>query len=222
MPASGTYTSSLDLADFIDEAFERCGIDPGSVEARHLRSARRSIELLFTFWQTRGIHLWLIEEVTLPMVAGTATYNTDANTLAVLDMFLRRDGVDIEVNPWARDEFVDMPDKTIQGMPSEFYLDRQRDIPTLSFWPVPENSTDEIHYYRVRRFQEGGSLGNTPDVPYYWYEAFVAGLAAKLAEKYAPEREDRLVSKANAAYELADTEDRQRTPTMTKVRYRRR
>lgn len=222
MPTSGAYTNTLDLADYIDEAFERCGIDPSSLEARHLRSARRSIELMFSEWTARGIHLWAVEQVTLPLSTAVANYSVDTGTLAILEMVVRRDGLDIEVNPWARDEYHAMPDKTTAGMPSQYYYDRQRDTPTLTFWPVPENDTDEIIYYRLRRLQDGGVMANQPDVPYFWNEAFTAGLAAKLAAKYAPEREDRLLVKAEAAFTLADTEDRQRTPTVTKVRYGRR
>ena len=220
MATSGAYTNSMDLADYIDEAFERCGIDPATVEGRHLRSARRSIELMFSEWATRGIHLWAVEQHTEALVQSTATYNTPTGTVAVLEMVVRRDGLDTDVEPIARDEYLDIPDKTEEGLPSQFYYDRQRDTPTITLWTVPENSTDEIIYYRLRRLQDGGALSNTPDVPYFWNEAFAAGLAAKLAEKYAPEREDKLVLKARMAFDHADEEDRQRMPTTTKVRYR--
>ena len=222
MTTSGTYTFALENVDIIDEGWERCGIDPASVTARHLRSARRSLELTIAEWAVKGVHLWAIDEQTFTVADGTATYNTPVGTQSILEMVVRRDGIDTDVNPIARDEYHQLPTKDTAGLSSDFYFDRQRDTPTITLWPVPDNATDEIRYYRVRRMQDAGALTNTPDIPYYMIEAFISSFAAKLAEKYAPEREASLLDKAQLKYEEADTEDRQRTPTTFRVRLGRR
>ena len=223
MTTSGTYAGAdFEYADVVAEAFERIGIDPATITARHTRSARRSIEYLFVEWANEGVHLWAVDQQTLAaptLVAGTATYNTPDGTIAVLEMIVRRDGVDTPVWPMARDEYMVIPDKTSQGLPNRFYLDRARDTPTFTLWNVPENATDTILYYRMRRIQDVGGSSYTADVPYRWQEAMVAGLASKLAEKYAPEREQAMVAKYAMKYKSAYTEDRERTPTATRVKY---
>lgn len=222
MATSGTYSFALENVDIIDEAWERCGIDPASVTARHLRSARRSLELTISEWAAKGVHLWAVDLQTFTTADGTATYNTPAGTQSILEMVVRRSGIDTDVNPIARDEYHQLPNKDMEGVPSDFYFDRQRDTPTITLWPVPDNATDEILYYRVRRLQDAGALTNNVDVPPFMVEAFISSFAAKLAEKFAPEREAALLAKADRKYDEADTEDRQRTPTRFRVRLGRR
>lgn len=219
MTTSGTYNWSPEVQELCEEAFERCGIDPATLTARHLKSARRSLDLLFSDWANRGPHLWAIDQQTLALTQGDGLYDCPAGTVAVLEMVVRRNGVDTPVFPMARDEYLAIPDKTTQGLPNRFYFDRSITTPTLAFWNIPENSTDQIIYYRMRQLQDVGVASNTPDIPYRWEEAMTAGLAAKLAEKFAPDREQLLIAKAQEKYAAAYQEDRQRTPTITRVKY---
>lgn len=216
MATSGTYTWSPEISEVCDEAFERCGIDPATLTARHMRSARLSMNYLFSDWDAGGVKLWAVDRQKIDCVAGTTTYSLATGTQAILDAVLLRDGLETPVSPIARDEYVNLPDKTQRGMPSSYYLDRQR-TPQVSLWPTPENSTDDFYYYRLRYLQDVGGASNNPDVPHYWQEALAAGLAAKLAEKYAPEREQGLLAKAERKLALAKQEDRQRTPTTFSV-----
>ncbi len=220
MASSGTYVWQPDVGEVIEESFERCGIDPATLTGRHMRSARRSFNYLFTEWANDGIHLWAVEQVTLALVASTATYNCGTGTIAVLEMVVRRDGVDTPVHPMGRDEYLAIPNKTSEGLPNRFYLNRDVATPTLTFWNVPENATDTIIYYRMRQLQDITTSTETPDAPVRWQEAIAAGLAAKLAEKYAPDREGPLRGKAAAQLKLAKQEDRQRRPTATRVQYK--
>lgn len=223
MTTSSTYAGSdFEIATVIDEAFERIGIDPATLTARHLRSARRSLEYLFIEWSNRGQHLWAIDQQTIAaptLVVGTGTYNTPAGTVAVLEMVIRRDGSDTPIHPMARDEYLAIPNKSEQGLPNRFYFDRSRDTPTITFWNVPDSAADTIIYYRMRRLQDVGGSSYTADVPYRWQEAMVSGLAAKLAEKYAPDREGSMLAKSEAKYASAYQEDRGRHPTTTRVKY---
>lgn len=219
MTTSNTYAFAPDVGEIIDEAFERCGLDPAALTGRHMRSARRSFNYLFTEWANDGVHLWAVDQVTLALVAGTATYNCDASTVAILEMVVRRDGSDTPVYPMGRDEYLAIPDKTSEGLPNRFYLNRAITTPTLTFWNVPENATDTIIYYRMRQLQDITASTETPDAPARWQEAIAAGLSAKLAEKYSPEREGALRSKAAAQLKLAKQEDRERMPTATRVQF---
>lgn len=221
MSTSGTYAWSPEVQELCDEAFERAGVDPETLTARHLKSARRSLNFAFSAWANEGIKLWQVESETVPLVAGTATYNTPSDTVALLEVFIRRDNVDTIVSPMARDEFAAIPTKTTRGLPTQYYFDRQINVPTITLWKVPENSTDELVYYRLRQSQDVGSPSNTADVPYRWLEALTCDLAARLASKYNPEREGSLILKAKDAFDAARIEDRQRTPTKLRVTYRR-
>lgn len=220
MSTSGTWNFSPEIAEICDEAFERCGVDPASLTGRHLRSARRSLNLLFSSWANRGPHLWAIDQQTFTVTASDPSYDCPAGTIAILEMVVRRDGIDTPVFPMARDEYLAIPDKTTEGLPNRYYFNRTITTPTLTFWDVPENSTDTIIYYRMRQLEDAGNGANTLDIPYRWQEAVTAGLASKLAEKYAPEREQLLFQKAERAYKEAYQEDRERTPTATRVVYK--
>lgn len=218
MAASGTYGTGWEVAELCDEVAERCGLDPADLTARHVKSFRRSLDLMFVEWANHGVMLWAVEEISLPLVDGTATYTLNARTIGILDAYIRRSGVDTVVDPMSRDEYAMIPDKTQEGLPSQYYLNRAT-TPTLSLWLVPENSTDTFRYYAMRQLQEVGAASNTPDIAHRWYEALVSGWAAKVAVKYAPDRIGPLKGEARSQLNLARQEDRQRTPTRIRARY---
>lgn len=219
MATSGTYAFSPEAQEFAEEAFERCGIDPASLTARHLRSARRSLDFLFSEWSNKGPHLWAVDRQTQLLTAGDAEYDCPEGTVAILEMAVRRDGIDTPVFPMARDEFLAIPDKTTRGLPNRYYLARERTTPTIALWDTPENSTDTLIYYRIRALQDVGAPSNTLDIPPRWNEAVAAGLAAKLAVKYAADRIGPLLGAARTQLDLAMQEDRQRSPTTMRVKY---
>jgi hypothetical protein len=80
MATSGTTAFDLNIDDIIEEAYERCGIRTNS--GFDLRSARRSLNLLFSEWGNRGVHLFKVEQQTQALTAGT-----DANTFTHLKYF---------------------------------------------------------------------------------------------------------------------------------------
>lgn len=219
MTTSGSYTFAPDVAEVMDEAFERCGIDPATITGRHLRSARRSFNYMFADWANDGVHLWAVDEQTQLVTASDPTYDCPAGTVAILEMVVRRNGVDTPVFPMSRDEYANVPNKTSEGLPNRYWFNRDIATPTYTLWDVPENSTDQIRYYRMRQLQSITALGETPDAPYRWQEAIASGLAARLAVKYAPDKEQLLRGLASASLKLAKQEDRERVPTSTMVKY---
>jgi hypothetical protein len=220
MTTTGTYTFDPEVADFVEEAFERCGIDPASLTARHARSARLSLSFMFSEWGNKGPHLWAVDQQTQALTASTATYNAPAGTVAILEMVVRRDGVDTPVFPMMRDEYLAIPDKDTEGLPNRFFFDRKITTPAYTLWDVPENSTDTLIFYRMRQLEDVGGASNTLDVPPRWHEAIASGLAAKLSVKYAPDRIGPLKGEAKSRFEEAKQEDRERAPTTTRVKYR--
>lgn len=215
MTTSSAYAYDPASNEFIDEAYERCGIDPAKLTVRHMRSARRSLNLMFSEWPNKGVKLWAVGQVTLDMVSSpaTQTYNSATGTICILDAVLRRSSVDTPMFPMSRSEYAAIPNKTTTGMPSRFYLDRAITTPTITVWPSPENSTDDMLYWRVRRLQDVGDPSNTLDVSSRWFEPVASGLAAKLAVKFAPDRIDKLAVLAGVAFDAAHSEERERCDT---------
>lgn len=211
MASSGTYALNPDIGDFISEAFERCGIDPATLGARHTKSARMSLNLLFSEWASLGSHLFAVDEQTQTVTDGIASYTAAAGTLVILDAVIRRDGIDTGLDRISREAYHAIPDKTAEGMPSQIYHDRKAG--TYYLWQTPENSTDVLRYNRLRRIQDISTSAETADVPYQWFEALASGLAAKLALKFAPDRVTSLDGFASRSFLIAKREDRERADT---------
>lgn len=192
MPTSGTYLWSPDLADCIDEAFERCKVDPSTLDVSHIIAARRSISFMFVEWATQDFQGYRIDRINnFPLVQGTQEYDLDPDTdgrfIDVTQVSLRRDGVDTTIYPMSRQEWLDIPDKTTQGRPNRYFADKRQNIVTITLWTVPENSTDTLTMDAVRKLQDADAAADEPDIPYYMREAFVSGLAVRLCEKFGPE-----------------------------------
>ena len=86
MATSGTSAFDLNIDDIIEEAYERCGIRTNS--GRDLRSARRSLNLLFSEWGNRGVHIWKVSLNEVPLVAGTAQYAVNQSVSDVLEAYI--------------------------------------------------------------------------------------------------------------------------------------
>ena len=211
MASSGTYLFSPDLAEMVDEAFERCRVDPGTLDVSHMISARRSINLMLTYWATKDNQDYRIDRLSaFALVAGTQEYiidpDADGRVIDVNGIVVTRAGVDTAIYPMSRDEWLEIPDKTTQGRPSRYFADKRADSSVvISLWPVPENSTDTLRMDVMRKHMDAGMASNEPDVPYYMREAFAAGLAYWLGEKFAPEPMlNRLQARAGDAFDQAN------------------
>lgn len=211
MTTSGSRDFDLDVADIIEEAYERCGIEIRT--GYDARSARRSLNLMYADWANRGVNLWTVKQGTLTLISGTATYNA-ANGLAspmadILEVALRRSGTDYEVDRLSRGEYLNVPTKTTTGRSSQFYFNRQVS-PEMTLWPVPDNNTDELVYYYITRIEDADTLVNTTDAPFRFLPCMVAGLAYYLSIKKAPERVQLLKTVYEEEFQRAADEDEDR------------
>lgn len=192
MASSGTFAWNPLLADHIDEAFERCGIDPAELKARHLRSAIRSTNLVFSDWQTFG---YMQHRLVLTTISPTQADQSFVLPIGGFDIFhatLKRDGRETEMYPIARSDYNALTDKTVQGRPDRYFVDRGSFTPamgsTVNIWQAAENSTDTIKVWYLRMQQDAGDMSNTLDITPQYQEAFACGLAFHLCRKYAPSR----------------------------------
>ena len=209
MTTSGSRDFNIDVAEIIEEAYERCGLEVRT--GYDAKTARRSLNLMFADWANRGINLWTVKQGTATLTQGTATVQLTSDVVDVLEIVLRRGSTDFEIQRISRGEYVTLPDKTTQGRPSQFWFNKQID-PIINLWAVPENSTDQIVYYYVQRIEDADALVNTTDMPFRFYPCMVAGLAYYLALKFKPQLVQLLKSLYEEEFQRAADEDEDRVP----------
>ena len=208
MTTSGSTNFELDVTDYIEEAFERCGLEPRTGD--DLRTAKRSLNLLLADWANRGLNQWTVKQRTFTVAANDGDYALDPDIIDILSLTVRRSGTDYSLERLSRSDFLNIPNKTTSGRPSQFFLDRQI-TPNLKVWPVPDNSSDVIVYDALTRIQDADTFTNTMDVPFRFYPCLAAGLAYYISMKRAPERIQILKAVYEEEFERAASEDRDRS-----------
>jgi len=208
MTTSGSKDFELDVAEYVEEAFERCGLEVRT--GYDLKTAKRSLNLLLADWANRGLNQWTIKQRSITMVPGDGEYDLGSDVIDVLSVVCRRDGTDYSLERLSRDGFLTIPNKTTQGRANQFFLDRQL-TPNLKLWPVPDNSTDVIIYDALTRMDDADIYTNTMDLPFRFYPCLAAGLAYYIALKRAPNRVQLLKTVYEEEFERAATEDRDRS-----------
>ncbi len=182
MATSGTYTFRPDIDEIIVEAWERCGIDAQQLTGYQARLSRRSLNIMFADWATRGINYWTTVETTLSLTESTATYTLAAGTVDVISAVVRRSSADTSMTRISLTDYNALPDKTTEGLPTQFFFDRQY-TPQIYLWQVPENSTDIIVYWALMQVEDVTSSNEDADIPYRWTDAMCAGLALRIYTK---------------------------------------
>jgi len=216
MATSGTTAFNMDFTEIAEEAWERAGREMRS--GYDLRTARRSMNLMTIEWQNRGINLWTIDEGTVSLTKDTATYNLPADTIDLLEQVVRTGSgtsqQDLTVSRISVSTFATIPNKTDTGRPIQVFIERLRDQPRITVWPVPNSNDYTFVYWRLRRIEDAGSGTQTADMNFRFLPCLVAGLAYHIAMKVpdlAP-RVDMLKAEYEAQFVLAAGEDREKTP----------
>jgi|TARA_R110002095_G_scaffold269_1_gene1684 hypothetical protein len=207
MAVSNSVNFELDVAEYIEEAFERCGLEVRT--GYDLKSAKRSLNLMLAEWANRGLNQWTIAQRTVAMVEGTGEYALGADVIDILSLIVSRDGTDYSLSRLSRDDYITIPNKTTDGRPNQFFLDRQV-TPSLKLWPVPDNSTDVVYYNALTRMDDADTYINNMDMPFRFYPCLAAGLAYYISVKRAPQRVQLLKAMYEEEFERAMTEDRDR------------
>ena len=185
MTVSSSKDFELDVADYIEEAFERCGLEART--GYDLKTAKRSLNLLFADWANRGLNQWTIKQRSFTVTSGDGETDLGADVIDILSLVVRRSGTDYALSRISRDEYLSIPTKTTTGRPTQFFVDRQI-TPNLKLWPLPDNSTDVVIYDALTRMDDADTYTNTVDMPFRFYPCLAAGLAYYIAMKRAPER----------------------------------
>ena len=198
---TATFEKGFSISDIVEEAYERLGIQ--GVSGYQLKSARRSLNILFQEWANRGLHYWEVANNSITLVADQATYTmfrstADGTSSAtavygvddVLEASYRNSNVDTPLTKISRSQYQALSNKTSTGTPSQYFVQRFIDKITITLYLTPgSNEAGKfLNYYYVKRIQDAGDYTNDADVPYRFVPCMTAGLAYYLAIKNAPDR----------------------------------
>ena len=214
MATSGTTAFDLSIDDIVEEAYERCGLSTNS--GYDLKKARRGLNVLFSEWGNRGVHLWKVEKQVQALTGGTATYTTPTSTNDVLEAYISTASApgtnvtDITLSKIDRSTYAALPNKGSTGQPSQYYVDRQT-TPTITLYLTPDASTyTHLCYYTLNRIEDAGAYTDNPDIPFRFLPCMISGLAFYISLKYAPERTQALKMYYEDELKRALDEDGQR------------
>jgi len=204
-----TFDKTFSIDEIIEEAFERIGLN--SVAGYQLKSARRSLNILFQEWGNRGIHYWEIAETNIDMVEGQAEYkffrSSDDGTSAtttptngiygmsdVLEAQLRSNRTqttqsDSPMTKVDRSTYGGFSNKLSKGTPNQYFVQRFIDHVSINVYPTPDstNASKDMHIYYIKRIQDIGDYTNATDIPFRFVPCMISGLAFYLSQKYQPQ-----------------------------------
>ena len=205
---TATFDKTFAIDEIVEEAFERIGLT--NVAGYQLKSARRSLNILFQEWGNRGIHYWEIATANIDLIEGQAEYkffrSSDDGTSAtttpsdiygmsdVLESQLRTNRTqttqaDSPMTKVDRSTYAGFSNKLSKGTPNQYFVQRFIDHVSIQVYPTPDstNASKDMHIFYIKRIQDAGDYTNATDVPFRFVPCMTAGLAFYLAQKYAPQ-----------------------------------
>jgi len=196
-----TFDKTFAIDEIIEEAFERIGMQ--GVSGNQLRMARRSLNIMFQEWGNRGLHYWEVANNSITLVDGQATYTmfrstgdgtSDATAVYGVDdvleaVYRNSSNVDTPLTKINRSTYQGLSNKTSEGTPSQYFVQRFIDKVTITLYLTPGSTEagNTINYYYVKRIQDVGDYTNATDVPYRFVPCMASGLAYYLSQKFKPE-----------------------------------
>ena len=230
-PTSETTEFNPQIDDVIEEAFERTGVR-GTRTGYQLRSARRSLNIMFQEWGNRGVHLWKVKLAKVPLVEGQAEYNFAADSVnfpedisTVLEAYYRNnstttDPQDVAITQISRSQYSQTPNKLTKGTPSQYYVARRLN-PSIFLYATPSSSVSstttptnfQLCFYYLSKIQDVGAYNNTSDVVNRFYPCMMSGLAYYLSLKYSPDTSQELERRYESELLRALDADNQGTST---------
>jgi len=216
MATSGSKDFELDVADYVEEAFERCGLELRT--GYDLKTAQRSLNLMLAEWANRGLNQWTINQKSIIAVKDTIVYTIDStnptSVIDVLDVFVRETvsgtTTDLPLTKLSRAEYAHIATKTSTGKPNQYFIDKQIS-PTITIWPAPDkSSTYTLYLNTLSRMDDADAGTNTMEVPFRFYPCLAAGLAYYMALKRTPEKVPLLKQLYEEEFERALSQDQSR------------
>ena len=125
---SGSSSFNLDLSEIVEEAFERVGSEMRT--GYDLRTARRSLNLLFADWANRGVNMWTFEQDVITLTQGQPTYALPNDTADILEHVIRTQAnspsnqADLTITRISVSTYATIPNKLTQGRPIQVWIQR--------------------------------------------------------------------------------------------------
>ena len=205
---TATFDKTFAIDEIVEESFERIGLQ--NVSGYQLKSARRSLNILFQEWGNRGIHYWEIDDLNIDLIEGQSDYDffrsSDDGTSAVstpsgvygisdvLEAQLRSNRTqttqsDSPMTKVDRSTYAAFSNKLSKGTPNQYWVERFIDKVRIHVYPTPDssNASKDMHIYYIKRIQDVGDYTNATDLPFRFVPCMISGLAFYLAQKYRPE-----------------------------------
>ena len=198
---SGSYNFNLEIGDVIQEATEMIG---GEVTlGEEPRSARRSINLILSDRQNRGVCLWTTNTTTVSVAASTSQVSLGSHVSDVMQVVVNRDNTDLEMTRISYEEYLKIPNKGQTGRPSQYAIKRFSDNVQLFMWSVPDVNTDKLKIEKIDYMQDvDKSAIQNADMPRRFLPALTTGLAYYMSLKRPG------ISEARAKFLKAEYEER--------------
>ena len=206
-----TFDKTFAIDEIIEDAYERIGMQ--GVSGNQLRTARRSLNIMFQEWGNRGLHYWEVANNSITLVDGQSVYTmfrstgdgtSDATAVYGVDDVLEASyrnssNIDSPLTKINRSTYQGLSNKTSEGAPTQYFVQRFIDKVTITLYLTPGSSEagNKINYYYVKRIQDVGNYTNATDLPFRFVPCMVSGLAFYLAQKFNPQ----LVQQMKLLYE---------------------
>jgi len=214
MATSGTTSFDLNIDEIIEESYNRCGVGVNS--GYDLKRARRNLNILFSEWGNRGVHLWKVELQTQALTAGQIEYTVPSKASDVLEAYISTTSNittstnDISLTKIDRSAYAALPNKGTRGQPSQYFVDRQTN-PIINLYVSPDATTyTHLKYYTINRIEDAGDYTNQGDVAFRFIPCMISGLAYYLSFMSNPNQTANLKLNYEDELQRALNEDGQR------------
>ncbi len=213
--SSYSFDQDFSIDEIIADAYERIGLV--GTAGHQLKTARRSLNILFQEWGNRGLHYWEVGETNIDLIEGQAEYtfyrasgdgtssstNATSNVYGVADVLeatFRQNRTqttqsDAAMTKIDRSTYSSLSGKLSKGTPSQYFVQRLIDKTTVTVYPCPDSTaaSKDMHIFFVKRIQDADSTyTDATDVPYRFVPCMVSGLAFYLSQKYNPQASQQL------------------------------
>ena len=209
MATSGTTTFNLEIDKVIERAYRRAGKSMRT--GYDLEAARDNLNLLFSEWANRGYSLWKVQNHTQNLTASTNQYTAPSNSDDILEMVFRNGSTDTTMTKISRSEYQNIPNKSSEGTPTQFYVQRNLSNVQITTYLTPDTTDTQINYWYVQRIEDVGKYTNTADAPFRFLPCMVSGLAYYLSQEVNPGLSGELERRYESELARAITEDSQST-----------
>lgn len=192
MPTSGTTSFLVSRDDLISAALRLIqAFDPQeTIPGKDIADAAQALNILAKELAIDGLPLWCVQDISVPLVVGQASYNlsTASGTrlpLRILDVFIRDSaGNDTNLVPVAKTDYRLLGQKAATGTPNQYYYDPQLSAGTMTVYNTPSSAAYTLHVLIQRQIQDFNLSTDTPDFPQEAYRLLKWCLADEIALEY--------------------------------------